>query len=319
MNILITGAYGFVGTNISAYLFNKGYALTALDQIQNRNIVSYTDFFSWDKFDQINFDHFDVIIHLAGKAHDTKNSSDAKVYFDVNTKLTQKVFDKFSLSKTKQFIFFSSVKAAADSVKENALTEDVIPHPIGPYGESKIAAEEYILQKVSEDSFPGNKKVYILRPCMIHGPANKGNLNLLFNIVSKGIPWPLGSFDNKRSFMNVWNLSFIIEQLLIKNPETGIYHLADDESISTNRLIQLISESQGKKAHILKWNKPLITGIAQLGGYFRMPLNPDRLRKLTETYIVSNQKIKQALGIERLPVHAEDGLRKTLESFSKKK
>lgn len=82
------------------------------------------------------------------------------------------------------FIFFSTAKAAADRV-EGVLTEDVVPSPVGPYGESKIKAEEYIL-----GNFPaGNdNRVYILRPCMIHGPGNKGNLNLLYSVVSKGIP-----------------------------------------------------------------------------------------------------------------------------------
>ena len=91
---------------------------------------------------------FDAIIHLAGKAHDTKNQSVAQAYFDINTGLTQRIFDFFLESTAKKFIFFSSVKAVADSVVGDALREDVIPTPIGPYGESKIAAENYILDKL---------------------------------------------------------------------------------------------------------------------------------------------------------------------------
>lgn len=77
-------------------------------------------------------------------------------------------------SKAKKFIFFSTAKAAADKV-DGVLTEDVVPTPVGPYGESKIAAEKYIQEHLVVD-----KQVYILRPCMIHGPGNKGNLNLLY-------------------------------------------------------------------------------------------------------------------------------------------
>ena len=91
---------------------------------------------------------FDVIIHLAGKAHDTKKQSAAQSYFDINTGLTQKIYDWFLTSEAKKFIFFSSVKAAADFVVGDKLTEEVIPTPNGPYGESKIAAENYILEQL---------------------------------------------------------------------------------------------------------------------------------------------------------------------------
>jgi len=313
-NILITGAYGFVGTNLSFFLAEKGYKLSALDQFCNKDILSYCNFYSWQNVERIDFNQYDTIIHLAGKAHDTKNQSDAQAYFDVNTGLTQKIFDYFLQSSAKQFIFFSSVKAAADVVEGDILTEDVTPKPIGPYGESKIKAEEYIQSKSWND-----KKVYILRPCMIHGQGNKGNLNLLYNVVKRGIPYPLGAFDNKRSFLNVWNLSWIIEQIIVKSPDSGIYHLADDEPVSINALIRLIAESQGKKARIWKWNKNFINCTAKIGDICRLPMNSERLKKLTENYIVSNNKIKMAIEIEQLPVKAEEGLMLTLKSFKNNK
>lgn len=310
MKFLITGAYGFVGTNVSKYFSEKGYILSALSRKQNKSVNSYDNFFSWDDFGKINFDDFDGIIHLAGKAHDTKNQSGAKIYFDVNTELTKKIFDKFLGSKAKQFIFFSSVKAAADKVMGDKLSEDVQPQPLGPYGESKIKAEEYILGREHAD-----KKVYILRPCMIHGPGNKGNLNLLYKVVSKGIPWPLGAFDNKRSFLSIRNLSFILEQFILNSPESGIYHLADDEALSTNELIGLIAESQNRKARIWNCNQALIKTLARIGDVLKLPLNSERLQKLTENYVVSNKKMKSALNIDKLPLTAQEGLKRTLESF----
>jgi len=311
-NLLITGAYGFVGTNLSDQL-KDCYTFWALDVIEQPSDI-YSRYFSWKELDTIPWDEIDTIIHLAGKAHDTKNQSDAQAYFDVNTGLTQKIFDYFLQSKAKQFIFFSSVKAVADTVEGDFLTEDVIPKPVGPYGESKIKAEEYIQSK----SWNG-KKVYILRPCMIHGPGNKGNLNLLYNVVKRNIPYPLGAFDNKRSFLNVWNLSWIIEQLIIKSPGSGIYHLADDEPVSTNSLIRFIAESQGKKAKIWKWNKNFINCVAKIGDICKLPINSERVQKLTENYIVSNSKIKTALEIKQLPVKADEGLMLTLKSFKNDK
>ena len=196
MNILITGIHGFVGSNLVMALKSR-HTLYGLDIVATeKDGVIKT--FSWEdikpeSFSFQNFSKLDAIIHLAGKAHDTKNQSAAQSYFDINTGLTQKIFDFFLQSSAKKFIFFSSVKAAADSVVGDILTEDVIPTPVGPYGESKIKAEEYIINKLTVDNgqltvtmqhdsaancqlstvhCQLNKQVYILRPCMIHGPGN---------------------------------------------------------------------------------------------------------------------------------------------------
>ena len=308
MKILITGVHGFVGSNLVKAL-SKEHIIYGLDIISPiKEGVRYT--FSWDFLDKPDeIPAVDAIIHLAGKAHDTKNEAAADVYFKVNTDLTKKIYDFFLKSKAKKFIFFSTAKAAADKV-DGILTEDVVPSPVGPYGESKIAAEKYIQEHLVAD-----KQVYILRPCMIHGPGNKGNLNLLYGVVKKGIPWPLGAFENRRTFTSIENLNFVIEGLLTKDVPTGIYNMGDDEALSTNELIEEICKSLGKKAHIWKLPKGLMTGVAKVGGALHLPLDSERLRKLTENYISSNAKIKKALGVEKMPVDARDGLKVTLESF----
>ena len=266
--------------------------------------------FSWDDLDAGRVPAVDAIVHLAGKAHDTKNQAAAEVYFKVNTGLTQKMFDYFLAHESiKKFVFFSTAKAAADKV-DGVLTEDVVPAPIGPYGESKIAAEKYI-----QEHMPADKQVYIFRPCMIHGPGNKGNLNLLYSVVKKGIPWPLGAFENRRTFTSVENICFAVNGVLTKDVPSGIYNMGDDEALSTNELIEEICMSLGKKAHIWRLPKGMMNGVAKVGGWLHLPLNPERLRKLTENYISSNAKIKKALGVERMPVDARKGLAKTLDSF----
>lgn len=309
MKILITGVHGFVGSNLVEAL-KKEHTIYGLDIISpQKDGVRFT--FPWDFLDKPGeIPEVDAIIHLAGKAHDTKNKSAAEVYFKVNTGLTQKIFDWFlAQPKCKKFVFFSTAKAAADKV-DGVLTEDVVPTPVGPYGESKIKAEQYILSKM-----PADKQVYIFRPCMIHGPGNKGNLNLLYNVVRKGIPWPLGAFENRRTFTSVENICFAVNGALTKDVPSGIYNMGDDEALSTNELIEEICKSLGKKAHIWHLPKGLMNGVAKLGGALHLPLNPERLRKLTEDYVSSNAKIKKALGVERMPVDARDGLQRTLESF----
>ena len=377
MNILITGIHGFVGSNLVNALKDQHniYGLDIVSPLKDGVIKT----FSWPDLNDMPM--MDIIIHLAGKAHDTKNKTGSQVYFDVNTGLTQTIYDWYLTSEAKKFIFFSSVKAAADRVAGDILTEDVVPSPKGPYGESKIAAENYILskeevrgkgeevrgkrQEVSKEEVRGkrqevskeevreafllpitdsqlpttnhllpttdyllpttnyplpttdssNKKTYILRPCMIHGPGNKGNLILLYNVIKKGIPYPLGAFENRRSFTSVDNLCFVISQLIEKDIESGIYNVGDDESLSSNELITLMANVMGKPDRIWKWNKSLIQLAAKVGTVLHLPLNTERLQKLTENYVVSNAKLKHALGIKNMPVRAEDGFRKTISSI----
>ena len=313
MKILITGVHGFVGSNLVKSLSRNNiiYGLDIIDSIKEG--VKFT--FRWDDLEKTDvIPEMDAIIHLAGKAHDTKNQAAADVYFKVNRDLTIKIFDYFlAHDNIKKFVFFSTAKAAADRV-EGILTEDVVPSPVGPYGESKIAAEQYLLSKM-EKVRGKNKSVYIFRPCMIHGPGNKGNLNLLYNVVKKGMPWPLGAFENRRTFTSIGNICFAVNGVLTKDVPSGIYNMGDDEALSTNELIEEICKSLGKKAHIWKLPKGMMNVVAKVGGWLHLPLNPERLQKLTENYVSSNVKIKKALGVEKMPIDARKGLKVTLKSF----
>ena len=314
MKILITGVHGFVGSNLVASL-SKEHEIYGLDIIAPAK-EGVVQTYSWDDLDEGRIAKVDAIVHLAGKAHDTKNQAAAEVYFKVNRDLTIKIFDYFcNHPNIKKFVFFSTAKAAADKV-DGILTEDVVPEPVGPYGESKIAAENYILNCMKKRPFQfEDRGVYIFRPCMIHGPGNKGNLNLLYNVVKKGIPWPLGAFENRRTFTSVENICFAVNGVLTKDVPSGIYNMGDDEALSTNELIEEICKSLGKKAHIWKLPKGMMNGMAKVGGFLHLPLDSERLRKLTENYISSNAKIKAALGVEKMPVDAREGLKVTLQSF----
>jgi nucleoside-diphosphate-sugar epimerase len=313
MNILITGINGFVGTNFTKS-WGIQHVIYGLD-IHQSEIAGVVQTYGWQDLKEI--PQVDVIIHLAGIAQDVDNNISAKTFFAVNTELTEKIFEFFLKSNASKFIFFSSVKAVTDSVKGYPLTEMIKPRPKTLYGLSKLRAEEYVFNRyLTTRSLYKNKSVYILRPCMIYGPGNKGNLNLLYQVVSKGIPWPLGAFDNRRSFCSIDNIAFVVEQLIVRDDiPSGIYQVCDDEALSTNELIGLINESLGKKTLIWKLPKAFMTAVAGVCGTLHLPLDKERLRKLTENYVVSNRKIKSALGIEKMPVSAREGIRKTLESF----
>ena len=287
MKILISGAYGFVGTNLSAFLASKGHKCVALD-IAKGIVKAYSAFYTWDDLDKIDWPSVDAVVHLAGKAHDTKNVTKPQAYFDINVGLTQKLFTACG-DKVKTFVYFSSIKA---------LDGDT------PYAQSKREAEKWL-----------NGRAVVLEPAMIHGPGNKGNLNLLFAVVKHGIPWPLAEFENHRSFTSIGNICAVVEELCKGTVPKGIYPMCDDEPVSTNRLIELIAESRGKKARLWRLPKGLMRFGAKVGDVLHLPLNTERLGKLTENSVVDNSKIKAALGWDRMPIRAEDGLRSTLKSF----
>jgi nucleoside-diphosphate-sugar epimerase len=296
LRVIITGKSGFIAQNLSSYF---------------STIPFLTTFISLRSIDWRNNLSGDAIIHLAGKAHDVKNTNNASEYFEVNTSLTKELFDSFLESGIKDFIYFSSVKAAADQVLET-LHEDVLANPQTPYGQSKLKAEEYILSK----QIPDGKRIFIIRPCMVHGPGNKGNLNLLYNLVKKGIPYPLGAFDNQRSFLGIDNLNFLVKEILINEKiASGVYNFADDEVLSTNELVQIISSVSNKRNFSLAVPKIIINGASKIGDLINFPLNSESVQKLTENYRVSNSKIKNVLGIKKLPVTAKEGLEKTIKSF----
>ena len=289
--ILITGSSGFVGSNFHKYFENKSIRLFQ----RGEDLATYDE---------------DVIIHLAGKAHDLKNTASSQEYYEVNTELTKKIFDAYLASEAKVFITLSSVKAVADEV-EGELTEHNHSNPITHYGKSKLLAEQYIFSK----DIPDGKRVYVLRPCMIHGPGNKGNLNLLYQFVSKNIPWPLGAFENKRSFCSIDNLMFIFKELIEREDiPSGIYNVADDEPLSTNELINLIAQSQSREPKIWNISKKIIEVVASIGDKLQLPLNTERLHKLTSSYVVSNAKLKAAIG-KPFAVSSREGLLKTFKSF----
>ena len=252
MNILITGVHGFVGSNLVKALCAK-HTVYGVDIVAQHKL-GLAKTYSWADLNENRIPAMDVIIHLAAVTPDVAVRCIRKPDFTVNLTLTQRVFDYFLASESKKFIFFSSVKAVANSVGDEVLDEEAIP-------------------------------------------------------------WPVEAFGNERSFTSMDNLSFIIEGLVSGHVASGIYHIGDDQTISTHELIEVICESQGRKARIWRIPQYFVRSVVVLGDLFCLPLNKVRFKKLTDTYVVNNSKIKKALGIESLPVNARKGLLDTFNSF----
>ena len=307
--VLVSGASGFVGRHLVRDLSDRGTEIVALIRSgQAVDLVSAS--YSWEQLEQIEFCGIEAIVHLAGKAHDVRNTADESEYFEVNVGLTERLAEAASAGGFGgKFVHFSSVKAIADAV-EGTLDETFPPDPRTAYGRSKLASEKS-LARIFSDRQDG---LFIIRPCMIHGPGNKGNLNLLYRFVGRKIPFPLGAFDNQRSLLGIDNLCHIVAQIISGSVPGGTYHLADNETISTSRIVSVIAEVSGKSHSQWKVPRWIVRSLAKIGDWLPLPLNSDRLQKLTENYVVSNAKISGELE-QPLPCSLEEGLVRTVKSF----
>ena len=294
---LLFGFNGFLGSHLQSKLDGEVIGVNIRQQNWHDNIP----------------DDANVFINCIGKAHDHKGTATEHDFYFANYELVKVIFEEFLKSNAQLFIHISSIAAVEENERTEVLTENSVGNPQSHYGKSKIAAEEYLLKQ----SLPSGKKLVILRPTMIHGEGDKGNLTLLYKIISKGIPYPLGAFKNSRTFISVDNVVFLMNEIIKKHKEMegGIYHITDDEPLSTQKIIEIIGTAKGKKPVTLSLPKALVNGLAKIGDMISLPINSKRLKKMTSNLIVSNQKIKTALNIDSLPISAEEGMKKTIESF----
>lgn len=297
--IIITGASGFVGSNLIPYLSDKNYGVNAIS-------LRYSD---WEK----DVNDAEVIINLVGKAHDHNGEATEKDFFDANYEIVKKLYSCFINSNASLFIHISSIAALEEETAEGTVSEDYSPNPKSVYGNSKRKAEEFLLSQ----ELPEGKKVIILRPAMIHGPGDKGNLMLLYKIINKGIPYPLGAFKNKRSFIGIDNLCYVIHLIIEgkNNLTSGAYNIADDEPLSTLQIINTIGKLTERKPTIINVPIFMVNLLAKIGDILKLPLNSKRLVKMTSNLVVSNAALKNAININKFPLNAQEGLEKTIRSF----
>ncbi|HQQ96806.1 MAG TPA: NAD-dependent epimerase/dehydratase family protein [Cyclobacteriaceae bacterium] len=313
MNILITGASGFVGRGLLEYLSDKSDT-TLFVHSRSREWISKLTFagriipLDVCTTEILNVNNIDCVIHLAGIAHDLDGKYTPADYEKVNTQGTIQMFDAFNKSTARVFVFMSSIKAAVDTA-ETPVDEDVVPAPTTPYGKSKQNAEAGLLAY----SMPPGKFLYILRPVMIHGKGNKGNLNLLYRYVQYGLPYVFGAYDNQRSFLTADNLNFIIHRIMQGSYPSGVYHVCDDAPFSTTELISIIAHNMDRSPRIWSLPKRIIEPLFSLSSALGIPASRYKT-KLTESLVASNARIKKVLGVD-LPVSAHEGLSRTLKSF----
>ena len=249
--ILITGANSFVGTNIERWLM-KEPAKFAVDTVNTMN----------EAWKQVDYRLYDAVFHVAGIAHVDPKPEMAPLYYKVNRDLAIEVAKWAKEHGVKQFIYMSSriVYRASKSMKANITTPDTLPDPNDFYGDSKLQAEKG-LNELACDTF----KVAIIRPPMIYGPGNKGNLPRLAWLAQKTPIFP--AWHNKRSMLHVYNLAEFIKQVIVREMG-GTFFPQNKEYADTVEIVRCFAKEHGHKVWITRMFNPFVW----LGAKFLPPI-----------------------------------------------
>ena len=253
--VLITGANSYIGMSFEKWIEENCSTVetTTQDMIGN----------AWKEAD---FSKYDAIFHVAGIAHADvgKVTEEQKtLYYKVNTDLTVECAKKAKAEGIKQFVFMSSIIVYGESAgigKERVITKETPLTPANFYGDSKVKAEEGLLELVDD-----NFKVVILRPPMIYGKGSKGNYPLLAKMASKLPFFP--NVKNQRSMLYIGNLCKFIS-LMIVNEENGIFYPQNREYVETSQMVKCIAGVKNKRIRLTKLFNPLLKLLGAIGGKF---------------------------------------------------
>ncbi|WP_026602542.1 NAD-dependent epimerase/dehydratase family protein [Methylomonas sp. 11b] len=296
---LVTGASGFIGTQLCQALVNQGYAVKTCSRAGHGPDNIALDLAEPGACPPELCAGIDVIFHLAGKAHALAESrQDAAEYRQVNTEGTRKLLEAAQQARVKSFVFFSSVKAVSQA-SQQPMDETVNDPATDPYGLSKYEAEQLVLNGGYV------RHPVVLRPSMVYGGSEKGNLPRMIKAVRRGIFPPLSESGNQRSMVHVTDIVAAALLAAEKPAAAGqVYIVTDEQSYSTRQIYDAIRAALGKPPVAWSIPMPLLTSLAKLGDGFgqltgrRFPIDSDSLEKLTGSAWYSSAKIARELGFQ---------------------
>jgi nucleoside-diphosphate-sugar epimerase len=321
-SILITGPTGFIASHLIPYFTKQGYQIraalrntsTALPPNVTPILVGEIDGNNdWTEALQ----DIDTVIHLAARAHilNDKSPNPEAEFFKTNTQGTANLVRQSIAAGVKHFIFISSIGAMA-TLSDQPLTENSPCNPDTPYGRSKLQAEKALIELAG----PSKMTWTILRPTLVYGPGNPGNMERLIKLINRGLPLPFGSVKNRRSFVYVGNLIDAIATCLTHpKAKNQTFIISDGQDLSTPELIQKIAKYLEKPCNLL----PLPPSLLKLGGYLGntgerllnrpLPLNSQTIDRLLGSLIVYTTHIQNRLNWQP-PFTIDEGLLQTLRS-----
>lgn len=323
---LVTGARGFVAPHVLKALVRGGISARGLVRTvdpSNREPwrVEGVEYVAGDLAQRPALGEalkgVDTVIHLAGRAHVLDEWDDASrdLFFQANVEGTRNLLEESLAAGVDRFLFLSSVKALGEVGTEGRWTDDTPANPLGPYGESKLGAEQVIRSLAGKTGLHAP----ILRLPIVYGPGVKANLLRLFELVTRGVPLPLGRVENQRSLLYVENAVAAMEAVLLcPGSACRTYLVSDLEDVSTPELVRRIGRAVRRRARVM----PVPVGLFRLGGragdaishVVPSPLTSSVVDRLVGSLSVNASAIVEEAGYAP-PFSLDEGLRRTGEWF----
>ena len=312
MKILVTGATGFIGTQLSETLANSGHEVRCTARSLAPNRSTTLEMVTCDLESADNLDHLtmgcDAIVHLAGRAHVMSDdpATSESLYLSANVDVTRKLAQSAARTGVKRMILMSSVKVNGESTTiDSPFTSQDTPNPQDPYGRSKTQAEQALWDVASSSGLEG----VVIRPPLVYGPGVRANFASLIGIVNRGIPLPLASIQNKRSFVSIDNLIDCIATALQSSNAPGqTFLVSDGNDLSTPELIRSIASALHKSPMLIPFPTALLklvaTSVAKRSAYERL------CGSLTVDIALTKQKLSWT------PLFTvQDSMQRTVDAF----
>ncbi len=311
--ILVTGANGFVGRAVCQRLLADGCEVRGTVRsaqqrppgcggLEVRETGPVERFDDWESM----LDGVSEVIHLVARAHVLRENqrNPLQAYRSVNVAATERLLDACELMGVRRFVFVSSIGAVGRRF-ETPVAEDAACHPADDYGQSKYEAEQVLAARAASSSF----ETVIIRPPLVYGPGVGGNFARILRLTCAGVPLPVGALRSQRSMVGLENLVDALVTCL-GHPQAGgqVFHVSDDETLTTRDLVRLISDAAGRRARSVPVPLPLL----RLGGL--LTGRSKDVGRLTDPLLVSSQKIRSVLGWKP-QVSAEEGIRRTVLDY----
>jgi nucleoside-diphosphate-sugar epimerase len=255
VNILVTGASGFVGRALAKVLC-LGHTVYGSSRRSDAEMPAGVHKITWDHSSdiQVNLPPFDTVVHLAARAHIMRDAArdPLSAFRAANVDQTLSLARLAVNHGAKRFVFVSSIKVNGEStLPGQPFSDNSLPSPEDPYAISKWEAEQSLLQIGREHGM----EIVIIRPPLVYGPGVKGNFASMIRWLRRGIPLPFGSIDNKRSLIALENLIDFIalcaDSEKSPNAANQIFLLSDGEDVSTTELLQKISMAYAVKPRLI--------------------------------------------------------------------